>query len=264
MALSIRELVEGARRAWPQVNIDAAAFATHIDQLSTAEPTTAELRAKELYLAFACARQERWAIDYFVRELLPVAVVAARSVDRHGHFDDDLRQQLSERLLVGRGERPAKISDYSGRGPLENWVRVVAIRTALNLLPPRAPAEPLETAPELAGADLELDFLKEKYRVEFKQAFEAAVSRVPPDDLNLLRMNVIDHLSIDKLAALTGMHRTTAARRLTRARHLLCEATRVELIARLGLRGPELDSLMRLVRSTVDLSIARVLRAEPR
>lgn len=265
MPLSIHELLEAARRAWPKVNIDATAFTTHIERLGAAEPSTAELRVAELYLAFACARQERWAIDYFMRELLPVAVTAARSVDREGHFDDDLRQHLSERLLVGRGdESPPKIRDYSGRGPLENWVRVVAIRTALNLLPQRAPAEPLEAAAEFTGPDPELDFLKEKYRVEFKQAFEAAVSQVPPEDLNLLRMSVIDQLSIDKLSALTGVHRATAARRLSRARHVLCEATRVELIARLGLRGRELDSVMRLVRSNVHLSIARVLRAEPR
>ncbi len=261
-----REVIEAARRAWPNVRVDAEAFAAHVAALEHPETEDAVvLRAGDLYLAFACARKERWAVEHFHRELLPLAVVAARSIDRQGQFDDDIREQLSERLLVGRGEgHPPKIAEYSGRGPLENWVRVAAIRTALNLLPQRAAAEPLEAAAELKGADVELDFLKEKYRHEFKQAFEAAVKRVPADELNLLRMHVIDHLSIDKLCALTGVHRTTAARRLSRARQTLCEATRVELIARLGLRGKELDSVMRLVRSNVDLSIARLLRAEPR
>jgi RNA polymerase sigma-70 factor (ECF subfamily) len=55
------------------------------------------------------------------------------------------------------------------------------------------------------------------------------------------------------------VHRATAARRVERARELLCDGTRAELAARIGLKGAELDSVMRLVRSNVDLSIARVL-----
>lgn len=248
------------------MKVEGPAFAERLAELASASEAehgaVGVERAGDLYLAFACMRRERWAVEYALKTLLPIAVTAARSIDREGRFDDDVREQLSERLLVGRADRAPKLAEYSGRGPLENWVRVVAIRTALALLPQRAPAESLEAAELLKGADVELDFLKEKYRREFKLAFEAATARLPAESLNLLRMHVIDQLSIDQLAALSGVHRSTAARQLTRAREALCELTRTELVARLGVRGRELDSLMRLVRSNVDLSIARLLRVD--
>jgi hypothetical protein len=42
---------------------------------------------------------------------------------------------LRERLLVRRGDRPARIADYPGRGALARWLRVTAVRVALNAGP---------------------------------------------------------------------------------------------------------------------------------
>lgn len=242
------------RQTWPEAVVDDA-FLAHLERRSIHEA-----HVGDAFLAWACAHHEAWALAVFERELIPRAVAAARSVDKTGALDDEVTAQLRATLLVGTAERPPRMLEYAGTGPLENWVRSAAMRTALNLLPRRAPAEPLEAAVALAGPDPELEFLKSTYRAEFKRAFEEALGKLPADQLALLRLHVVEHVGIDQLSAMYQVHRATAARRITRAREELCELTRASLSAQLGLPDDELDSVMNLVRSNVDLSLVRLLR----
>jgi hypothetical protein len=46
---------------------------------------------------------------------------------------DELRQNVRERLFLGTPDAPPRIASYSGEGDLRHWVRVVAMRAALNL-----------------------------------------------------------------------------------------------------------------------------------
>jgi len=242
------------RSMWPEASIDAR-FARHFEKLGAKQA-----HLLDCFLAWACAEHQPWALLVFERDLLPKAVVAARSVDKSGGLDDEIRSRLRALLLVGAEGRPPRLTEYAGTGPLENWVRSVAIRTALNLVPRRKPADPLEAAEHLAGPDAELEFLKKTYREQFKRAFQAALAKLPADELTLLRLHVIEHLSIDQLSAMYQIHRATAARRIGRARERLCDITREELARQIGLDGQELESVMRLVRSNVDVSISRLLR----
>lgn len=252
--ISPQDLEQRLRTAFPEAPFDPR-FLEHLERLDVPEAYLADL-----FLGWACARHASWALNRFERELLPKALVAARNVDKSGELQDDVGALLRARLLVGEDGRPPRILEYAGTGPLENWVRSVAIRTTLNLLPKRAPAEPLEAAVALAGPDPELEFLKTKYRAEFKRAFQAALEQLPADELTLLRLHVVEQLSIDRICAMYQTHRATAARRLARARESLCELTRERLADQLGLAGEELESVMNLVRSNVDVSIARLLR----
>lgn len=242
------------RSAFPEASFDRR-FTEHFEQLGAPAAFLADL-----YLAWACAAHQPWALTRFERELMPKAIVAARGVDTSGALEDDVGAQLRARLLVGLDDGPARILEYAGTGPLESWLRSVAIRTTLNLLPRRAPDEPLEAAAALAGPDPELEFLKGTYRAEFKRAFQTALEALPAEELTLLRLHVVEQLSIDRICAMYQTHRATAARRLARAREHLCELTRERLSAQLGLGGEELESVMQLVRSNVDVSIVRLLR----
>jgi RNA polymerase sigma-70 factor, ECF subfamily len=55
------------------------------------------------------------------------------------------------------------------------------------------------------------------------------------------------------------VHRATAARWLTDARERLGEIIRTELAARLQIAAEEVDSIVRLVQSRVDMSLDRLL-----
>src|SRR5262249_41153536 len=134
---------------------------------------------------------------------------------------EEIRQILREKLFVGASP---KILDYSGRGSLSNWLRVVTVRTALNLMSKRN--ELLDgrgTSFEAQGvgrlgADPELEYIKERYRRAFELALEASVAALSSEQRNLLRLHFIQAVSLDGLAHLFHMHRATIARRIAQAR----------------------------------------------
>jgi RNA polymerase sigma-70 factor (ECF subfamily) len=108
--------------------------------------------------------------------------------------------------------------------------------------------------------DANLEHTKRYYCEEFKQAFSAALRGLSARDQTLLRQHVIDGLSIDQLGALYHMHRATAARSLQRARHALLDATRAHLASRLAVGPRELDSILRLVRSRLEVTLRGLVR----
>ena len=98
-----------------------------------------------------------------------------------------------------------------------------------------------------------------RYREDFKAAFEEAFASLDAKSRNLLRQSLLDNLSIDQLGAIYRVHRATAARWLASARDQVLEETRSVLRRRLQIDEREFMSLMNLVRSQLDLSLARLL-----
>jgi RNA polymerase sigma-70 factor (ECF subfamily) len=176
------------------------------------------------------------------------------------HAPDDLRQIILTRLLVG--DRP-KLADYAGQGFLENWLRVTAVRICLDLgkRKDRAREKPAGDDAVLAmpsPADLALDHLKAEYRPIVATALHAAARALSPGDRVLLRQHLAAGMTIDQLGAVLGVHRATAARRIERARAALLESVRTALADRLALPLAEVDSVIGLVASRIDLSAARL------
>ena len=145
-------------------------------------------------------------------------------------------------------------------GSLRRWVRTAAVRLALNQ--GRGVRELAISDEELAarlpdGRDAELSFLKAHYRPAFAAALREASTRWRPADQNLLRQRYVDGLSLEELGALQGVHRATALRRLERARQALLADLRARLRERLKLGSRELESLLRLVASRIDVTLGR-------
>ena len=141
---------------------------------------------------------------------------------------------------------------------------MAALRTALNLRQAAGPAAPAASGvlPERAGPDAELGFLKQHYAREFREAFDAALAALDVDQRNVLRLHFLDGLSIDQLGRTYGVHRATAARWVVRGRQALLAETRSRLRERWRMSEPELDSVLRQVRSQLDVTL-RWLRAPP-
>ena len=70
---------------------------------------------------------------------------------------------------------------------------------------------------------------------------------------------MLDGIGIDELAAQHGVHRATCARWLEAARQQILVATQKELIDRLSLSRAELQSVIKLIASQLEVSLARVL-----
>lgn len=97
----------------------------------------------------------------------------------------------------------------------------------------------------------------------FETAIERALTRLSVRDRTLLRLHLAERLSIDALGAMYSVSRATAARWLAAARGALAQGVRDDLRARLHIPDSELDSLIAVVRSQLDVSVLRRLSEDP-
>lgn len=250
------------RERWPRIEVAREALA----ELLAGAGEIDDQRAADLYLAAACAAGDDAAIEVFHGEHAPVIARLAGRLAAPGLSADDGVQLVLTRLLVGTETSPPKIARYRGLGSLRNWVRAVAARALINLHNNAAGARReigLEQTlfEELAGgADPEVEFLKQRYRAEFKAAFEEAVAELSPRSRNHLRHLFVDRMSIDQVGRTYGVHRSTAARRLAAAREELLRHTRASLSRRLSVPTGEVDSIVELIQSRWDVSITRIFK----
>jgi RNA polymerase sigma-70 factor (ECF subfamily) len=101
--------------------------------------------------------------------------------------------------------------------------------------------------------------VKAEYRAAVAQAMHEGAQALEPGDRHLLRQHFVAGLSIDQLGAVLGIHRATAARRIQRAREQLVAETKRQLAVKLKLPEIELDEVLGLVMSRLDVSIAKLL-----
>lgn len=266
----LHTLWETGRHAWPEVQLPPWRFAGHLGSRLASGADMARLAAvhvADLYLACACAYGEPKALETFERHLLPVATEALLRGGPDRAWVDEVLQVLRQKLFLGSEDSLPKVGDYSGLGPLRSWVRAAAVRTATDLRraePRTVPyAQPELEELDLLTTDPELEFLKSRHRREVKEAFTRAIEALSDRELNVLRFYLVDGLNIDRIGQLYGTHRATAARWIAAARARLLEESRRILGERLRMTQGELDSLIRLVRSNLDLSIVRHLKQRP-
>jgi RNA polymerase sigma-70 factor, ECF subfamily len=268
---TLRELDSAARIAWPRINLEESIFAAHLADRLGASPDLKDVlpgvHAADLFLACACSRGLPDALAEFDRVHLSLVPSAVRRFDPSPAFADDVTQSMRETFLVRRGEVAPRICDYSGRGALSNWVRVVAVRTAIRLRRDRRESASLpgqEVAPDISiPLDPELDYLKLRYRGTYEQALLAALAALSDRDALLLKLHYVDGLNIDRIGILYGVHRATVARWRSAARRQILASTREHLRRIFSLSDSEFDSLAALVRSQLTISIRTALsRAE--
>jgi RNA polymerase sigma-70 factor (ECF subfamily) len=178
-------------------------------------------------------------------------------------FVDDVSQLVRERLFVGASR---KILEYSGTGPLGAWLRVVVVRTAINVKRGRGEEGQRELDPErdLLGVATspESQILRVRYRPLFADAFAEALTALSADERNLLRLHYVDGLAVDELCRLFSVTRSTIYRRLEACTRTLLERMRDRLGDRLGLSAREFDSLANAVKSDLDVSLGGLLRSQ--
>jgi RNA polymerase sigma-70 factor (ECF subfamily) len=265
-ARDLETLHAAAAAAWPGVTLAPAAFATHVRERLPAAASPAEalaaMHASDLYLACACAGGDAPALAAFERAVIPQVKAALRRVGIPDALDDEVLQQLRVKLFTAAAARPPRILDYSGRGPLVAWVGISAVRLALNLIRAERPndaAPPALVEPETLGPDPELDYLKTRYAAEVNAAFHGALRSLSSRARNLLRLHYGRGLSMDQIAGLYHVHRLTVLRWIDGAREALRRETRRALSRELRLRPEELESLMVLVESRVEVVLGDAL-----
>jgi RNA polymerase sigma-70 factor (ECF subfamily) len=102
--------------------------------------------------------------------------------------------------------------------------------------------------------DPELLYLKKRYAEEFRIAFKAALVELEPREKNILRYLVVEGLQVEQIARFYGVHRVTASKWLQTVRQRLSKRTRHKLAQRLRVEPAQVDSIIRLVQSRLEIS----------
>lgn len=262
-AMELDELDVSIREAWPAVSLDTDRFADAVlnawDSGGRSEPIS-KLALVDLYLARACLEGNSEALKSMDSMLRTVSGQLARS-NSHD-FIDEVMQRVRLRLLVAVGGEPPKLSLYRGRGALIVFLRVVAMNVLRNLK--GSTAREVTDADHLAqlatSTDLESRVADVDRQQKFREAFRLAVVGLSLRERSVLRLNLLEGLSIDDLAPMYRVHRSTMARWLADARQALAAATREQLAIGLRLTSAEAEQLLSSLQSRFDLTLSSALR----
>jgi RNA polymerase sigma-70 factor (ECF subfamily) len=265
-ALLVSACTRGHAR-W-ELDTDNASFCRYLAARAPVELSAAQaigrLHVEDLYLACACLDGLPLALRRFDEQLLSRVDQYLARLRPDAQLIDETRQALRARLFVGSERATARIAQYSGLGSLDGWLRVAAVRTALDLISARdrGPHKSISVADELLVAgDPELDYLREHYRATFAAALRQSIRELSASERALLRYQFVDGLTPGHIGRMYGVHRTTTMRQLAAAKERLLEQTRAHVIATLGISPAECDSLVRLVRSNLPMTVSSLFRA---
>ena len=285
---ALQAIVQRGRAAWPKIALDDERFvrhlATHARASGAPRAFLEKVHAEDLYLACGAMSGDRAAVTYFEEQFIARVPDYVLRVRIGRDVVDDVQQKLRERLLMGRaveekrgpsadaepsvaqgeplsveGAAP-KLGEYSGKGALGGWVRVAAVRTALNETRGRTlDSEPAGDDTPSFVADPELAYVKEHAQRLFMDAFQRVLSSLPAKERSILRLHYIDGLTMDQLARLYQTPRSTIARRVADARQAVLAATESLLRDERRLSPSAVASVIRQARSRLQVTITRLL-----
>ena len=267
---AVAAAVSTAQATHPTLQVPVAAFVARIARVagasSEASAIISDMFAADLWLAEAALGGDR-AANQLIEDILRSTVqpIVQQRVGANPARVDEIMQLVRVRMLVGDAERPAKLGTYAGRGSFAAWARVVAVRVTYNLLgETKAPvsAELEESLVQAAIVDSdspELQVLLTRAAPLLKHAMQQAVAALPIRERTLLRLSLVDALSIDEIGAIYDCHRATAARWVASAKDMLADAARTAFCTLAQTSESEFLSVMRALPGYFDVSMERLL-----
>jgi RNA polymerase sigma-70 factor, ECF subfamily len=258
-----RHLFSAGQAAWPGLALNYDVFELALRRHATSASQVRDLHAADLYLAYSCGHGVNGSIVAFERRYASDMARAVTSIDSSPAFVEEIMQSARERLLVRKGSAPGKIVEYAGRASLKSWLCAVVVRMALSERRgkrlKRGKALAAEDDSVFVGPGPDFEYLRGRYKRVFEEAVRDAIRALPTKERLLLRLNVIDGMSIDDLGRMYGVGRSTAARWLAGARRQLLHRARSQLRTRLRLTSTELESLGADMRSQLEVSVRGLL-----
>jgi len=253
-----------AEAACSAVRLEHEAFAAYVGaRMASVEPL-GDARFEDLWVACGAFFGDPHALAHIEAHYFGDARIALRKMFLADDAVDEVLQGLRRLLFVGEESAPPRIGEYRGIGELRAWLKVSAMRAALKLLRRQNRASQGDSDDALVAAratedDPELAYMKAAYRAAFKVAFQQALDSLLPKERLLLKQQIVDGLGVDELGAVYQVHRATAARWAASAREKLLARTRRTFMLQARVSSDECESIMRLVRSQLDVSIRRRL-----
>jgi RNA polymerase sigma-70 factor (ECF subfamily) len=260
----LETLLAAGQAAWPEVKLDGQRFAAHV-RARLSDEQLARAHASDLYLACACLAGDAAALAALEACYISQVGSFISRIDSSKSFVDEVAQILRQRLLLARPGQLPRLAEYSGQGALASWLRVAAVRLAIDLKRGCRAGEvhleePAASVLAASSPDPVAELARARYAVQFRQAFAEALGSLDGRARTLLKLHFLDGLNIDKIGQLYSVHRATAARWLADIRASLADEVQSRLERRLRLRAGEFGSLLGVVRSQMNVTLSRILR----
>lgn len=264
LALRLAAWLERVAAALPGVVVPHEALVRHLALRAGADGLDAleDEGVIELALACACAEADRRALAIVEDRYIGVVAPALAHMRLDAGMVDDVTQAVRDKLLVAEADGEIKLLRYAGRGTLHGLVKVTAVRTAISLLRKhRGVAPPTDDFERLAepADDPELHFLKARYRQAFRGALAKAVGQLDGRERNVLRLHHMGGMTLEQVARMYGVDRSTVVRLLQKVRGKLFDLTGKALREELAIDRAELDDVLALIRSRFEASLGRLL-----
>ena len=134
-AALVRLVLAQGREAFPNVSLAEATLAQYL--LTPDEEVSPDLltsHARDMFLAAACGAGDAVALSILESGPLREIPDFVARIDAQPDFAAEVAQTVRQKLLVAPAPgQPGKIAEYRGAGPLGGWIRVIAVRVALDL-----------------------------------------------------------------------------------------------------------------------------------
>jgi RNA polymerase sigma-70 factor (ECF subfamily) len=263
MSRAVADLYDAGKAAWPGIDLPRDVFESHLTEVC-AEPPPIE-RAADLYLAYACAHGVAGAAAAFEASYGDQLARAAAKIDRDPAFVAEAAQRARERILVARADQRPRIAEYAGRGSLRGWLVAATTRLALDLRRSDANRrhDPLRSsiggaAPSVADVAI----LRARFKAALEEALRSGLASLSTRERALLRLSLVERMSVDAIGVAYRVSRATAARWVVAAREALLEATRGRFCEVAHVTSDEFDSIAKVLHNEVDVSIAARLASD--
>jgi RNA polymerase sigma-70 factor (ECF subfamily) len=264
----LSRLLRRGQEAWPQVQLGTEQFvrflARHVE-LTQLSPASAEaLNAEGLFLACAYGLGDRAAYTILEQQIMTKVRAALLRIGISESLVGDIQQELREQLL-SQQQPDFNRKGYAGKGELDAWLRVCAVRRGVALLRKASHQESLadvSTAIVLEqSSSIEMRLLRTLYKLPLQQAINEAVSALSSRERNLLRARFVAHWSIDQIAAFYSVHRATTARWLVAAQAKLAEQTRLRFVAQTPMTEQSYEGVLAALQAHLSVNLEQLLKS---
>jgi len=264
---AIAAAVEEAQRAWPRFLVADEVFVAHladrVGESSDVCAALAGLHRSDLYFACAMLHQDAAALAAFDELLLrQVPRFLGRMAPTAAQLDDIIQDMRIKLLVPNEPGRPPKIAQYGGRHSLESWLCTVAIRAAIQQRRGREHAQLTEVEVLATSTDPEFQLLRMRHEKTCGAALREASKELDARDRRLMRLYYRERYTFEELGWLFHVNQTTARRWLVDARTQLIHCTRLLLQEQLRLQSTELNHLLAMLQSRLDVSLGCIWGAD--
>jgi RNA polymerase sigma-70 factor (ECF subfamily) len=243
----------------PGLDAEAAALLDAVAARLKTFSQVEALEAEDLVVAAAASVGDAAAIAEVDRRLTRAAQQALGPMRLQPAEVDEVTQRTRELVLVGAPGRRSRLQSYSGRGPLDAWLRAVVARQALATVPQRPGSDSgvLRLSHPDPGPESQLK--NAQHAAAVRAALEAAFAALTARQRTLLRLHGLDNLSLASIGAMYGKDASSVSRWLAAAR----AAVRTDVAARLGqqleLSPSAVESVLRSAGVASDVTLERLL-----